>query len=336
MPEHPLISIIMAARNTEPYIAACLDSILAQTYVNWELIAVNDRSTDRTNHILLEYAQLDKRIKVYDSEGELLIPALQTGLKHAKGELINRMDSDDKMPHDKLEVMVDAWIQKGRGWIIAGGTEHFVDDGEVGEGFRKYERWLNNVARNNLYWKELYRECVIPSHCWLVHREDFQQAGAFDRNVYPEDYDLSFRFYREGFKVHGLDKVLHFWRDRSDRISRTWDVYKDNRYYELKLKYFYELDRNRDRPMVLWGAGRNGKDMAKHLLKREDQFHWVCDNDRKIGLDIYGQTMKHFNSIKALDNPQIIVAVSSPDGLTEINELLGGWGKALARDYWWF
>ena len=66
----------MAARNTEPYLQECLDSILAQTYSNWELIAVNDRSTDRTRDILDDYAAKDSRVRVYDSPGERLIPAL--------------------------------------------------------------------------------------------------------------------------------------------------------------------------------------------------------------------------------------------------------------------
>jgi len=252
------------------------------------------------------------------------------------GTLINRMDSDDRMPLDKLEVMVDEWIKYGKGHIIAGGTEHFVDEGEVGDGFRRYERWINWVARNNLHYQEIYRECVIPSHCWLIHREDFEAADGFNPLVYPEDYDLCFRFYRRGLKVVGMDKVLHYWRDRNDRISRTWECYQDNRYFDLKIKYFFDLDHDHSRPLVLWGAGRNGKDMAQLLLNCTDTFHWVCDNPRKIGKDIYGVRMQHFDAIKELNNPQIIIVVSSPDAKTEIRESLIEWGKKPVIDYWFF
>ena len=82
-----------------------------------------------------------------------------------------------------------------------------------------------------------------------------------------------------GLTIIGIDKILHHWRDRSDRISRTWEEYKDNRYFELKLRFFYELDRDQTRPLVLWGAGKNGKDMAKLLQAYDDTFHWVCDNE---------------------------------------------------------
>ena len=203
------------------------------------------------------------------------------------------------------------------GTVIAGGTEHFVDEGEVGNGFRRYERWLNDVARRGAHYEEIYQECVIPSHSWLIHRSDLDAVGAFDPEVYPEDYDLCFRFYRKKLRVVGLDKVLHYWRDRSDRISRTWECYQDNRYFDLKLRYFYELDRDRSRPLVLWGAGRNGKDLAKQMLAYEDTFHWVCDNPRKIGRDVYGMCGWNI-TIQFLSwrIPQIIVIVTAPDART--------------------
>lgn len=336
MNDHPLVSIIMAVKDTAPYLPDCIDSVIAQTYPHWELIAVNDHSSDETPAILEEYAAKDDRVRVFNSVGHKLIPTLQEGYAQAKGTLINRMDSDDKMPDYKLQVLVDEWKKHGKGTVIAGGTEHFVDKGVVGDGFLRYEKWLNQVAKTCTHYQEIYQECVIPSHCWIIHKEDFDAVGAFDPIVYPEDYDLCFRMYRMGLTVVGIDKILHYWRDRSNRISRTWEEYKDNRYFDLKLRFFYEIDRDKSRPLVLWGAGRNGKDMAKLLLAHEDTFHWVCDNERKIGKDIYGVVLQHFNDVIEMDNPQIIIVVTSPDGKIEIRELLASWGKKPVEDYWFF
>ncbi|WP_040496340.1 glycosyltransferase family 2 protein [Fulvivirga imtechensis] len=332
----PLVSIVMAVKDTEPYLPECLESILAQTYPNWELIAVNDHSTDATPDILREYATKDERIRVYNSDRPKLIPTLQKAHGHCRGTLINRMDSDDIMPEYKLQVMVQEWQKHGKGTIVAGGTKHFVDEGEVGEGFLRYENWLNDVARESRHYEEIYQECVIPSHCWLIHRDDFNAVGAFDPEVYPEDYDLCFRFYQERLKVIGVDRILHYWRDRSDRISRTWDCYKDNRYFELKIRYFYELDRDKSRPLVLWGAGKNGKDMARLLKKHKDVFHWVCDNEKKIGKHIYGVYMNHFSILSELQNPQIMIVVSSPDDRVAIRQQLRDWNKQPATDFWFF
>lgn len=326
----------MATKDTEEYLPRCLDSILAQTYVHWELIAVNDHSTDRTREILDEYAARDPRIKVFDSDRPKLIPTLKFGYPHCTGQLINRMDSDDHMPADKLENLYTTWIKHGKGHVVAGGTQHFVDEGEVGDGFKRYDAWLNHVAANDLHYQEIYKECVIPSHCWLIHKEDLDRVGAFEPEVYPEDYDLTFRFYRHGLKIVGIAAILHYWRDRSDRISRTWEEYKDNRYFELKLRYFYELDRDRTRPLVVWGAGRNGKDLVRLIQQQDDTVHWVCDNENKIGKDIYGVRMAHYETAFDLDEPQIIVAVASPDGQEEIRALLEGRKLRPVKDFWFF
>lgn len=334
--KEPKVSIIMAAKDTAPYLEDCMDSIIKQTYPNWELIAINDHSSDETPTILQSYADRDKRVRVFHSERHKLIPTLKEGYQHVTGELINRMDSDDKMPKDKLEVLVEKWLHYGKGTIIAGGTEHFVDEGEVGGGFRRYEEWLNEVARKSTHWQEIYRECVIPSHCWIIHKDDFDRVDAFNPEVYPEDYDLCFRFYEAGLNVVGIDKILHYWRDRSNRISRTWEEYEDNRYFDLKLRYFYQLDRDKNRPLVLWGAGRNGKDLAKLLLKEEACFHWVCDNERKVGKDVYGIQMQHFEEIPSLNDPQILIVVASPTDKRSIQQCLDNWDKTAVSDYWFF
>lgn len=334
--EKPLVSVIMAAKDTEPYLPDCLDSILGQTYPNWELIAINDHSSDKTPEILEAYSKKDSRIRVVHSERHKLIPALKEGYRQVKGTLINRMDSDDMMPADKLGVLVNEWLKYGKGHVIGGGTEHFVDVGEVGGGFRRYEEWLNEVARTSTHYEQIYRECVIPSHSWIIHKEDFDSVGGFEPEVYPEDYDLCFRFYREGLKVIGIDKVLHHWRDRSDRISRTWEEYKDNRYFDLKLRYFYEIDRDKNRPLVLWGAGKNGKDMAKLLQLRNDQFHWVCDNERKIGKEIYDVRIEADKNVFEIDKPQIMIVLASPTDKDAIGILLKKWGKIPVKDFWFF
>ncbi|MEM6642062.1 MAG: glycosyltransferase [Bacteroidota bacterium] len=334
--DRPLVSIIMAVKDTASYLPACLDSILQQTYGNWELIAINDHSIDHSPEILYEYAAKDDRIMVFHSIRPKLIPTLKEGYKYANGDLINRMDSDDKMPPDKLEALVLNWEQHGEGHVIAGGTQHFTDHGDVGDGFRRYEKWLNEVAKTGTHYEQIYQECVIPSHSWIIHKNDFDRIGAFNPEVYPEDYDLCFRFYQHGLKVIGIDKVLHFWRDREDRISRTWDEYKDYRYFELKVRYFYKIDRDRSRPLMLWGAGKNGKDLAKLLLEEEESFHWVCDNERKIGKEIYQIVLKASEKIPEIKDPQILIAVSSPDEKEQILSQLKSWKKAPAKDFWFF
>ena len=101
----PLVSIIMAVKDTEPYLPDCLDSILGQSYLNWELIAVNDHSTDKSLHILNEYALKDSRIRVFNSEGQKLIPALQI---HDKAELQENLGNSST-----IDYRTGFWLQSG-------------------------------------------------------------------------------------------------------------------------------------------------------------------------------------------------------------------------------
>ena len=326
----------MPVRDTSPYLHQCIQSIIEQTFHDWELIVVNDASVDSSLEILQDFSAVENRIKVINNPNPGLLNALRLGYKHTTGSHIHRMDSDDKMPKDKLSKMYEAWRQYGKGTVVTGGTEYFSDDGEVGDGFRRYDTWLCEVARNNSHKENIFRECVIPSNCWLVHRNDFDRIKGFEPSILPEDYDLCFRFYAGDLKIIGLETVLHHWRDRPDRISRNREEYKDNRFFELKIKYFFQLERDQSRPIVLWGAGKNGKDLAKLIQQRTQQFHWVCDNKKKIGKEIYGVKMNHFDTIDVLQSPQIIIAVASPEGQQEIAEYLNSRNKISGEDYWFF
>lgn len=328
------VSIILPVKDTEKYLAECIDSILNQSYSDWELLAVNDNSSDNCLSILQEYSKQDDRIIALNNPQPSLLNALRYGYSKSTGSLIHRMDSDDIMPLNKLKLMVK--YHQSIGGVITGGTEYFKDDGEVGDGFKRYDAWLMDVARKNSHKAEMYKECVIPSNCWLVHRNDFDKIGGFTPETFPEDYDLCFRFIEGGLRITGIPEVLHHWRDRSDRISRNWDVYKDNRFFQLKVLYFQKITRDTARPLVLWGAGKNGKDLAQLIKKQNNEFHWVCDNENKIGKDIYGIRLEHYNIIQEIVNPQIIIAVASPSGQEEIMIELKKLNLIKGVDYWFF
>ena len=264
----PLVSILMPVKNTAPFLEECLDSILAQSEIQWELIVVNDHCTDHSVQILTTYAQQDIRIKFYHNQGAGIISALKQALMLARGQYITRMDSDDRMSANKIALMLEAIRQSGRGHVAVGMVQYF-SDAPLGEGYQKYATWLNNCTRSDSNFREIYRECSIPSPCWMVHREDLIDSGGFDSPHYPEDYDLAFRFRKIGLQVTPVHEILHFWRDYPARTSRNDEHYSDNRFLELKTKYFIEQDFNPKKNMVIWGAGRRGKKIV-NLLQQEN------------------------------------------------------------------
>jgi len=196
--QNPLVSILIPFRDTEAFIGACLQSILTQTYAHWELIIIDDHSTDTSYNLVKTYAAHDSRIKLFKNTGRGIIDALQLAFKKSSGTLITRMDSDDVMRKNKLEVMVKHLQTHGTGHVALGLVNYFSDDG-IKAGYKSYEVWLNTLTRNGSNYAEIYKECVIPSPCWMIHREDLVACDAFNPNTYPEDYDLAFRFYKHDY-----------------------------------------------------------------------------------------------------------------------------------------
>ena len=330
-----MVSILMPAKNAGKFLEECLQSIINQSYTQWELLAVDDHSTDNTFKNLVNFSKKDSRIKVFKNKGIGIIPALRTAYENASGEMVTRMDADDIMSKEKLDVLVHFLEKNGRGNVITGKVQYFSDE-SLSEGYIKYQNWLNSLSEKNTHWKEIYKECVIASPCWMVFKEDLDKCEAFKPNRYPEDYDLVFRFYSNKLKVIASDQILHLWRDHSLRTSRNHAHYAAQSFYELKLHYFLKLEYDIERPIVLWGAGTKGKRMAKLLQKNNIPFTWVSNNPKKHGKEIYEQLMYDFKEIVTKNNPQIIVTVALRNAKSEINKFLVSQDLKQAVDYWFF
>jgi glycosyltransferase involved in cell wall biosynthesis len=330
------ISIIMPVFNEEKHLRACLDSILVQSCSDWELLAVDDASTDHSLDLLLTYNKKDPRIRVLENYEKGIIPALRVAVNAAKGSFITRMDADDYMPPHKLEALRKPLLEKGPGHLSTALVEYFSDEFDLGPGYRRYADWLNQVIRQERNWEEIYRECTIPSPCWMCWRQDFFSAGAHNSNINPEDYDLAFRFYKSGLKITSVPDILHFWRDHARRSSRNLESHANQEYFRLKVPSFIEIDYDANRPLILWGAGRKGKEIAKMLLEKSLNFHWCCETPAKWGHNIYGVIVESPQTIDRLPNAQIILAVSAPSEQPGIHQHLTDKGLLPGKDFFWF
>lgn len=331
----PVVSVLMPIFNAAPWLRACLDSLRKQTLTRWQLCAIDDHSTDGSTDILREYARLDARIKWQRNSGKGIIPALRAAYAQATAPYITRMDADDKMPPQKLERLYQILRAGGPGHLSTGRVAYF-SDGVLQDGYRRYADWLNITLQSGHPYRFIYRECVIPSPCWMIHREDLERADAFRPERYPEDYDLVFRFYREGIQPLVADQVLHWWRDHPQRSSRTLEQYAAQEYFKLKVPWFLELDYQPGRSLVVWGAGRKGKKLARYLIDRHLPFHWVCNTPSKWGHRIDGQLMASPENIGQLTDPQIIIVVSGPDDQLEIRRQLRKQGRTEGKDFFFF
>jgi len=334
MPQ-PLVSILIPFKNTESYISDCLTSIVKQSYTNWETIIIDDGSTDTSYTIVESFAKADSRIKLFKNDNSGIIAALQLAFKNSNGDYITRMDSDDLMTPSRLEVMMKNLEKHGKKHLAIGKVKYFRADG-ISDGYAKYENWLNQLTKTGNNYSEIYKECVIPSPCWMLHRDDFIACDGFNPNRYPEDYDLAFRFYKANYKCIPCDDVLLHWRDYSDRTSRTHEHYAQNSFLDIKVHYFLEIVYNANRPLTIWGAGAKGKSVAKLLIEKEIPFYWVCDNSKKIGKHIYDIELHSFKYLEQLHKPQTIVTVANDDSQKQIRSYFTTQNMKSMTDYFFF
>ncbi|MCB0462769.1 MAG: glycosyltransferase [Flavobacteriaceae bacterium] len=333
--QNQLISILIPFKNTSAFIAECLESIINQTYTNWEVVIVDDHSTDNSYSIVESFAKTDSRIQLYKNKGKGIIDALQHAYSKSKGTFITRMDSDDIMVEDKLQTMYDDLMTHGKGHVALGLVKYFSKAG-ISDGYSKYQSWLNKLTKQGTNYSEIYKECVIASPCWMVYREDFEKCGGFNSDLYPEDYDLVFRFYKQALKCIPSTKLLHYWRDYNYRTSRTQANYSHDMMLELKLHYFLQLHLDKEKTLVIWGAGHKGKYAANYLIKRQVKFKWICDNPKKIGKHIYDQELHDFKHLENFKNPQSIISVANPKAQKEIKAYLNAQNMESMVDYFFF
>lgn len=319
----------MPSRNSEPYLPQTLTSIKNQSFKDWELIIVDDHSTDESLKIATDFSMIEQRCMVITNEGNGILDALHTGYKKSTGLYISRMDADDLMPVDKLDNMIRTFEQQED--HVATGYVQYFSDGVLNQGYINYQNWLNALIDQERHYQEIYKECVIPSPAWMMHKSTFDKIGGFGNN-YPEDYDLSFRIYQNRIPIVGIKKIVHLWRDHAERTSRNSDTYAQNSFFDIKTKYFESIDYDASKPLVLWGTGKKGKEVARKLKKQSVEFTWCTNNEKKIDHLIYDIQITAINTINFERELAVIIAVSGPEDQQFIQSFLAAYPKI--RTYW--
>jgi glycosyltransferase involved in cell wall biosynthesis len=317
----------MPVKNAAKWLTECLDSILAQSETGWELIAIDDHSADDSVLILRSYQDLDTRIRVYENRGEGIIQALRMALSLSSGELIHRMDADDIMPEYKLERLKNKWFESGSGNVVTGKVQYFSDS-EISAGYKDYEKWMNSLVDEKSHWKNIYRECVIASANWLLHKDDLLKCGAFYPDLYPEDYDLVFRFFESGLSVVSINEVLHLWREHPERTSRNHFHYEQESFFRLRVHYFLKLHHKKERELIILGSGLKGKMVSSFLNTCGISHKWLGKNKHDQNLQVIEDLIRPEN--------QFVILFSESSAQQKMIDLFNQNGLKENRDYFFF
>ena len=216
--QNPIVSVIIPVYNGERYLAETIESVIAQTEVNWELIAVNDGSTDNSQAILEGYAKkIPDRIKVITVENGGVSRARNTAVAAARGTYVAFLDQDDLWAPRKLERQVEMFSRdKNLGISFTNAT--VID--EKGSVLRENVLRCGVKHRGNVF-EYLIFENFIGISSVMLKKELYVRTGGFDpRFSLAEDYDFLLKVTQES-SVDYIDEPLLLYREHDESDSQT-------------------------------------------------------------------------------------------------------------------
>jgi glycosyltransferase involved in cell wall biosynthesis len=322
----PRVSVLLPCRDAAEHLPHALDSLAAQRFEDFEVLAVDDASTDDTRAILTARAASDPRFRVLDGPGVGITAALRLAAQHANGELVARMDADDIAHHDRLAAQVnllDACPDIG----ACGTGVRYFPDSVVRDGARRYERWINSLASPEAVARDLFVECPLAHPTLMLRRSALEVVGGYREVSWPEDYDLVFRLHAAGALLTNVPRVLHHWRERPERLSRRDSRYSADAFRRCKVHYLAPRIA-RHAGVVVCGAGPIGKAFARTLIEAGSRVRAFVDVDpRKIGQTVYAAQVLPPAALDELRGTFAVAAVGSERGREEIRRdlIARGW-----------
>lgn len=306
----PQVSILLAVRNEQRFLPAALASLQAQTLRNWELIAVDDGSHDRTAEILQRMAAQDRRIRYFRRPSLGLVAALNFGLARCRASLVARMDGDDLCRPRRLELQTRFLRLHPEVGLVASAVRHFPRL-RITDGMRAYEHWQNSLIEQDEILRDLFVESPFAHPSVMLRKRVLQQAGGYQDRPWAEDYDLWLRLAQSGVRFARLPEVLLDWRDRPQRLTRTAQNCSAAAFRAGKIHYLKQSFLHRAQEVTLWGAGLEGKAWRKSLGEAGiGVTRWIEINPRKIGQRIHNAPVVSIEHLHP-GGPPLLVTIGS-------------------------
>jgi glycosyltransferase involved in cell wall biosynthesis len=361
-----MISIVMPVYNGEKYLKQSIESVIHQTYKNWELIIVNDCSTDKSRSIMQYYANEDERINIIDNEINLKVAqSLNKGFQNAKGKYFTWTSDDNLYKPDALKEL-SFFLDNNPDIGLVYSNEDVVDSE------------LNYVKEDRLNPQMLlYADCIGAS--FMYRKEVADKIGGYDPEMFlVDDYDYWIRVSKH-YKIAHLDRNIYIYRMHPNNLTTTKKEECNKQLYNLRRKHLDYLISNinsKYKEMLFIDMAVQNIDEYDYLLRKfelsNEKFDWVKNNnvdiDKKIilfgagiiakrAIQLYGKnkiayiidndvkkinnkledidiiSLKHYmNYINNNQKMQIVITVGSQYVLEVVNQLI----KNNISNFCWF
>ncbi len=352
----PIISIVLPVYNGEKYLRESIDSIISQTFTEWELIIVDDCSTDKTFSIVCEYEKIDSRIRViHNTENKKLPSSLNIGFSHAQGKYFTWTSDDNRYLSNALYAMYN-FLESNKKYSMVCTSMLMVDE-EKGR-----------IVEAPRYDNETIKIKNVVGACFLYKESVREIIGNYSTElIYVEDYDYWLRVLMSGLKIGFLDGCYYIFRYHTNSLSATkkevvlrklvelyhnnlhWilEGIKNNAEYILHIYNRFLLDGRFvediesiknilpelflestvvSDQLIIFGAGHIGRNVQNIL--REKAIYFADNNSAIIGSVINGLKVLSVDEmlkiVKRNININVVVCVSVEKQYTMIRQLIDG------------
>ncbi len=333
----PQVSVVMPVRDGAETLEMALHSVLSSRDDGFELVCVDDGSSDATPSILAGVAADDPRVRVIRTEPRGIVAALGLALGEARGAYVARMDADDEMHPDRLAAQREL-LEARPDLVLVGCLVESFRKGGLAAGYRIYTDWLNRLVEPTEIERESFVECPIPHPTWMFRRGAVLELGGYRDRPWPEDLDLFYRLLAGGYRMAKVPRVLYRWRDHPRRLSRTDPRYDRRAFARVKAHFLPRLH-----PMpaaVLWGAGQTGRRFSRLLATEGLATRAFLDvNPARIGTHWRGIPILSPTRVRERvgawrgEGVRILGTVASRGARSEIRRELSGAGLDEGTDF---
>lgn len=273
-----LISIIIPIHNTADYISDCLSSVLSQNYENFELLIIDDGSTDGSAEICEKFAESEPRIRLYKNENHGVSFSRNFGMEQSCGDYITFIDSDDTVSPNYLSVLIDSLVSTGADMSAAGhscftesGTPNFTEGGEISVETKELETVFFTETQG-MVWSKLFKKSIIENYGLL-----------FDESIaVNEDLVFNLKYVEHCSCIAVNSARVYGYRQRENSAVRNTVSLKWFTCLKVYKTLFNDYAENAVFPFILYYYLKNLYE-AKYAVKKNQ---YTC---RDIGTDIYAE-----------------------------------------------
>lgn len=332
----PAVSVLLPVFNAAATLPVALASLRAQTFTAWELLAIDDGSTDTTPQLLAAAVAADPRIRVLAQTHTGIVAALNFGLSAARAPLVARFDADDECHPERLARQI-AFLRDHPKIGLCATQVEYGGDAAQNRGYALHVEWINSLLSPEDIALNRFVESPVAHPSVVFRRELIAAHGSYREHAWPEDYELWLRWLDAGVQFAKIAAPLIRWNDPPQRLSRTHARYAVEALYACKCHYLARWLRRElapDRALYLRGAGKTTRRRFAALAAEGVGLTGYVDVDaRKLGARIAGLPVLAPDDVPAAEECFVLGAVGSRGARDFIRAQLRAQGRVEGRDF---